>query len=225
MPDTEGEQGALLSPKQRAYLKGEWGGGSGADTDRARAKRARALDGRIRTRVRWGMYDFILLLGQLAADQRARIFNEKASRNDERGLVGTVPIVNTIIDALGFFFLVLADLDDDSTATSSHEFDNKYDAAAEKFGELLAEGITRAFTRVGESVENVEVAINIDRGESLSDLADQPLTEHSERVLTQLLEAEKITPAEYGEVMQERVRDRRGYRDGGSPDSDKDPHS
>lgn len=194
------EQGALLTPSQRAYLTGD----SEVEPE---SNNARAVESRIRTRLRWGMYDFILLLGHLSPEERAKVFAEKGGNENEEGLLGTNPIRNTIIDALGFFYLATSDLDGFWAQRDRWREMNKHDAAAEKFAAFIQAGITRAFTIEGENVENVDVNINIEPGESLSDLADGSLDELPENTLHQMLDAEEITPREYGEAMQGRPRE------------------
>jgi len=197
------EQGALLTASQRKYIKGE------SDVEPG-TSHARAVESRLRTRLRWGMYDFTLLLGHLAPEERKKVFEEKGEKDGEEGLLGTTPLRTTIIDALGFFYLVLADFDDWWARQERWEERDRYAVAAERFEELLSSGIARAFMSEGESVEEINVDIEIDRGESLSALADMPLEEHPEHVLNQLLEAGEITPTEYGEEQQKRINEKHG---------------
>ena len=48
-------------------------------------------------------------------------------------------------------------------------------------------------------------------GKSLSELAEMPLADHPTYVLNQLLEADEITPTEFGEAQQTKINRERGF--------------
>jgi len=142
---------------------------------------------RIRSRLRACLTDFSLLR-KLEDRDRKEVFRSPDDTED----FDINPTVGAVPDAIAFFYLGVAD-----------QFPEP-EEADHTFANIIRNGIRGAVARQGETVERVDVNIEVERGEALPDPEEQPLSEMNTSVLQQLLTAGQITPEDFADEVQRR---------------------
>lgn len=188
----EGEfPASVLTPAQRRYLARENGGAEYPNGEEPSPAAKRAMRTRIRERLQTALLDFSHILEYADPDDISESFTPLDEFKEE-----------TVIDRVGsavpgvIGVLYLGGLETEMKGVEVGQNEGWH------FEGTVEAGIERALNRVGVSVRNVSVNIDIDRGEDLDDLAEGDLSELSPRELRQLLLAEKITSEELGQAME-----------------------
>ena len=170
--------GAVLTPSQREYLRGE--SDIESQTDRERMTRAR-----IRERIRAAIADFSLLLEATDPDELHQALDliEQKEAHLEEGVAGG------LIDGVAFMFAANA------AAYRGNEITD-----SDMYGPLIAEGIRRACRHADIAVDRVGVDIEIEGVAPLeefdiADLADMPLSALRQRYLAGLISEEQFDRA------------------------------
>lgn len=164
---------AILTPAQREYLLGKR-----ETTDSGE----RAIKSRIRKRLRTALVDINTLVRNLDPEDR------------KTALKDITDIQDYVIAAIGFFYLVLDDVDDSPSTDSA-------------FAILAEKGIEAALVRDGVSVNDVEITVEVDRGGSLEDIPTDDLPRRDRQELQQLLVNGTITQDEFADAIRAKRED------------------
>lgn len=175
-----GEVNSLLTSTQREYLRGELDIETGSAHERV-------IRSRIRNRVRAGLTDLVLLRRRLDANDRQTVFR---SPDDEAAGVNLT--VGVLPDAVAFLYLGLADQYADA------------EQVEREFANIVRNGVLAATAQQGVTVEDVNVSIEVERGEPLPNPREQSLAQMEVAVLQQLLTTDQITPGEFADEIQRR---------------------
>lgn len=173
--------GAILTPSQREYLRGK--SDIEEESDRERMTRSR-----IRSRIRAGVQDFALVLERLDLEDIKKAFETPAQ--DE------VEVEYGLESMIALVYLFYMDIDKPGWVASEDLFEKRIESA-----------IVLALNQVGESANNVDVGIEVARGDPLDDLLGKGIQELSLTELDQLHRAKKIDREAY---VDEIIRRREG---------------
>lgn len=190
------ETGSILTPSQRKLLSTD-----DADMNSSTARSAKA---RIRQRLRAGMIDFDLVLRELDPSQIQRAFELRKPPTEE-GSDEEIVLENGMASAIGMVYL--AGL---NRRTDVPDQDRPPELTYTRFIEKRAEkGLRVALNKLGRSVENIDVSIDIDLGEGFDELAglEPPaLAKYSETTLLQARLDGVISQDEFMAAMDEKER-------------------
>lgn len=183
-------QASLLTPDQREFLAGE----KDLTDDAERMARRR-----IRERVASGLQDFNFLNESLKFDR-----SDSLTEDDIIQIYDEIIMPfdsNVVPDALGFLLMPVIGGHPDVPASAQLPVDS---TDPER---LIMRSVYIALNSVGLEVEDVDVNIEIEAGDDLSDLAGEDLVDLSRRTLSQLRMAGEISYEEYRAVMDEKDRE------------------
>lgn len=173
---------AVLTTSQREYVLGE---------NDYTGNQARAIESRIRNRLKAALYDFELIWRALPDEEIRKMLSER----DEE-----IPPYSALASWLYRLqpenTSVVPDFVEDEEDTSED-----YDYRAQWTAREVSKGITKAIEHREEVAATVRTSIEVERDVSLDELAERDLTKLSGDRLKTLLRTGKITPEEYGEVV------------------------
>jgi hypothetical protein len=173
------EISALLTVKQREYLRGE-------SEIEEKSAQERSVRSRIRKRLIQTISDLSLLQTTLEPRDVEKAFD-------------TFDLFNWVSDALALIFDGLARA---STRPSGTNADDE--ETIEMFEHFVEGSMERLYISRGVEVDNVEVTIDITFGRNIEEIADRDLVDIPFDDLTLLLESGKIGHKEYLSAVQQR---------------------
>lgn len=171
---------SLLTPSQRAYLRG--------DREDVSDGNKRAIRRRIRNRLKAGIMDCHMIVNQLPLDDIETGLQEPEVSDGE-----VYKPVGSAVSSLAALVYLKA---------RSYEAD-----PAQSIEVDIRHGIADALGRLGVSTQTIDVTIDIETGPDLADLADEDLAELSRDTLLQLLNAGEISQEDFAEVVLARKED------------------
>lgn len=171
---------SVLTPTQREYLTGQKEPSEASE---------RAMRHRIRERLVPAMLDFELLARNLPEEELEKIRPFEGDKDlPKAGLTAWV-------------YLMQPDY-----ANENISEEKRVQRAATWTEHSVKNGIELALGERKDELAEVDVAIEIDRGEDLDAIAEQPLEELPRDTLDKLLTTDRITAEEYGTEIGRRLR-------------------
>lgn len=193
---------SVLTPHHRQYLMGCLDPANEADY------RRQILDG-----LHLSVFDFYLILREFGIDDIRKAFQER----EKQARAATVldeseDLEPEILQKFGtalpsLFGLPYIQLYEDERKADNQPLGWRMEMEIEL-------GIQRALNRLGKSVENVDVEIEIDLGDSLEDLAHGDLADLDHSTLSQLNQSGHISDDEFAEAWVEIKRRRQNGESG-----------
>lgn len=175
---------AVLTPTQREYLRGE------RSPDEASE---RAMQSRIRKRIRAGLSDFSLLVRTYPDEELRKIYSD-----DENRVEPLEWLVGFLYFAQPESGMIAEDVFEDRDATTR-------DRRAAWLESTVKRGVKKAIEHREGIEADVDVSITVDRGEDLESLAEGDLSQLSRDQLDTLLQTRAISGEEYAEANKKRL--------------------
>lgn len=192
MGDDQERPSALLTNAQRAWFRGEKEYQPAVERD---------LRSRIRDRIRAGVQDFTLIIEHLDLADIKKALETPAQDEAE--------VENGLVSMMALVYLFITDHDKPNWVESE-----------DLFAKRIERAVTIALNQRGESVKNVEVGIEIDRGDPFDDLLGKGIQELSYDELTQLNRVGEIDDDAY---IDEIIQRREGTRSSEAIEAREDP--
>lgn len=188
--DDDSAPSAVLTDRQRRWITGEIDDISGGAE--------RAMKARIRERIEAGIFDINLLMQQHSVEELEKALSEPDWYEED---VAHVPPLEDAISALaGLIYLRAHELERELGQREDDDSDGQRTALH------VRGGIDMALGRLGVAARDIDVEINVNRGEDLDTLVKRgELADVSEIQLAQLKQEGKIDGETFSEVMIERI--------------------
>jgi hypothetical protein len=183
---------AALTPAQREYLRGE------SDIEN-NSSRERAIRARLRERLRYSILDLALVQNSIEPDDLEGAFEDPELTEDNYQ-----NIIHIFNQAASVFALMFDGLSRNSKYAHATTSDTEVDERMiEMFESYVSDGLEKMYNKRGLNVEGIDVAIEVDLGDSLTELAEHDLSTLSRDELDQLLYAGEITFDEYTNALEQ----------------------
>jgi hypothetical protein len=185
---------ALLTPAQRKYLRGN------SDIEK-KSSHERAVRARIRNRVRNSVFDLALLHNTIEDRDLKKAFTDD---NSGKTLGDWLHVLNHVSDSLALVF-------DGTALTSKYDYTATGEPPSDEILAMLSDFIEPALESVyvkrGENVKQVDVDIDIEFGDSLSNISNEKLTSLSEETLHQLVQSGEISREQWIKALHDLYED------------------